>query len=1132
MIREPRFVPALELEKRRTTTDSATPSRSEIEYWIEHSTHLLPAQGPIEVFVHHNTLHAFEKHNFHEAVRLGLHRYGAQPYLTETTYRTLYQEGRISDRSIEAVIMQGLSSAAHETINGLGTRAEIRLAMLRHPLHVGPDAELQWIIAETDALDRFRPQVSEVNRGRMVNSAVAYFDANRDALSQTESMQECLGRIGRDSGRWNAMAAESFALRLLWEMCRSNIERHVTDSREGGLGFQTDEDKKQPNKPGWKPSPHSKQENLHVRPRDVLLHATGDDIDRCVEESLIRLTGGFIDQGYAGCELPSRDQGFLSAFKQLYRKNGWTVERWLEPLSQMIIRIEQQEIDALDIVKESLQDLGIDAEDAEEFIAQTLLALGGWAGMVWQLECGVDWVVRLLPKGSLVEFLAVRLILERLAIRDIARTRNIGGSKQTHVPTWQLIRDLTRVQSSTVRHPSYQLRESFLLFQVAQLLGWTAQELAQMNPSQWYELHVELTRFGDLDRRQVYQEAFERDYRHRALDALGLTVQKNRRARTDSKLQTSFQIVTCIDDREESFRRHLEEVDSSCETFGAAGFFAVAIYYRGAGDAFYKPLCPGVITPGHYVQEDVGYSFEGIHQSRAKLRSRLGVASYAFTTQSRNVLGGLLAGVAGSLATAPLIARVLAPRLTSRIRKRFGTFLQPPPVTNLHLERYEEPPGPDETHIGYRVDEMAATVVRLLQDIGAASPDRLSRLFIVCGHGSSSLNNPHESAYCCGACAGKRGGPNARAFAQMANDYRVRERAKQLGVTIPDDTWFVGAYHNTCDDSVVFYDLDRLPASHRNEFDQARDAIEEARARNAHERCRRFGSAALDLSFEEALRHVEGRAEDISQARPEYNHATNALCIVGHRWWSRGLFLDRRAFLTSYDSTTDDENATILKRILAAVVPVCAGINLEYYFSKVDFARYGSGSKLPHNLVGLLGVMEGTSSDLRTGLYRQMTEIHDPLRITFVIEATPETLLSVMDENPTIGGLVRGGWVHVATIDPRSSAVPAENLQAISLGGDHRATTLNLGGDHRATTLNLGGDHRATARMHRFEDGRFIEHQVESDALKTAASSLDCYEGHRDNRPPAWIDSRGVKRRRTPEDHWVAATSIEIGGAR
>src|SRR5437762_965210 len=66
-----------------------------------------------------------------------------------------------------------------------------------------------------------------------------------------------------------------------------------------------------------------------------------------------------------------------------------------------------------------------------------------------------------------------------------------------------------------------------------------------------------------------------------------------------------------------------------------------------------------------------------------------------------------------------------------------------------------------------------------------------------------------------------------------------------------------------------------------------------------------------------------------------------------------GLFLDRRAFLVSYDPVRDDDGA-VLARIMEAAVPVVAGISLEYYFGYVDPTGYGCGTKLPHNVTSLL----------------------------------------------------------------------------------------------------------------------------------------------------------------------------------
>src|SRR5690606_8556991 len=145
----------------------------------------------------------------------------------------------------------------------------------------------------------------------------------------------------------------------------------------------------------------------------------------------------------------------------------------------------------------------------------------------------------------------------------------------------------------------------------------------------------------------------------------------------------------------------------------------------------------------------------------------------------------------------------------------------------------------------------------------------------------------------------------------------------------------------------------------------------------------------------------------------------NAAAVIGRRAITRGLFLDRRVFLISYDPTQDPAGS-ILESVLLAAGPVGAGINLEYYFSTVNNDRFGCGTKVPHNVTGLFGVMEGAASDLRTGLPKQMIEIHEAMRLQIVVEHKTEVLAAIYERQPSLQELIGNGWVLLSAIDPDS----------------------------------------------------------------------------------------------------------------
>ena len=1008
--------------------------KSRLRAAIEHVAEFLPAQGPITVFIHHNTLHAFEDLPFHEAVLKGGRIFGCQPFLSETRYREELRRGRIRFSDLQDALEQDIKGRGEAPIPCFGSRLALRQAMLQYPLLSGPTAELVWYVAEADALRRVRREASSAVRNRMIAETRRWVVrdlrgvadgpvARAEGLappehSLTAGLAELLGRFGVSRlESWTEEDWEGFTLQALWRICCDGVRDVDIPSSSPGQ---------------W------------VRHQAVMLEATGVDTDLLVNETLIPFCSAFLDQGLAPWTLPNREEGFYRCFCSLYRDRP-PAGRWGRALARELARLDDAGIGPLESIAESLDLLGVTENEREGFLTDTLLALRGWAGMVRQIELRADRAVHPVPAGSLTAFLAVRLLLERFALADIA-SRELGIRPPSGA-FWRLAR--ARHDAHLV--PSVEQR-AFAVFQLAQVLGLSPDMLYRLDKEEWSTIVREIEAFPDLERRRIFHAAYERRLEAQFLDAVTVHAPKA----PETPAAPTLQAIFCIDDREESFRRHLEELDPSVETFGTAGFFSVAIYYRGAGDAHFTPLCPAVIRPGHWVTEEVGDGHDRSSRRRVMARKVLGTASHRFHLGSRSfAAGALLSGALGVLASVPLVARILFPRLTSRIRQVFGRFVQTPPRTHLCLEREAPDPGPVNGHVGYNVGEMTDSAERFLRDMGLTS--RFARIAILHGHGSDSLNNPYNSAYNCGACGGAAGGPNARAMSRMLNDPRVREGLAKRGLPLPATTVFVGAYHNTCDDSVTFFDVTSIPETHREEYRKARDLIESVCDRNAHERCRRFMSAPLVLSFAAARQHVEGRAEDLAQTRPELGHATNAMTIVGRRDWSRGLFLDRRAFLQSYDPATDDEDRTILTRILSAVVPVCSGINLEYYFSNVDNVGFGSGSKLPHNLAALLGVMDGAASDLRTGLPWQMVEVHEPVRSMFLIETTPEAMLKIIAKNPGIGRVCRNEWVQLSVLDPETLAI------------------------------------------HVYRDGAFRPYRPQSAVLPRSSSSVDWYRGWRDH---------------------------------
>lgn len=498
---------------------------------------------------------------------------------------------------------------------------------------------------------------------------------------------------------------------------------------------------------------------------------------------------------------------------------------------------------------------------------------------------------------------------------------------------------------------------------------------------------------------EIWQDAFEWSYYDTVLSGVLQTLPlESDEEETEPK---SFQSIFCIDDREYSLRTYVESLDSKAETFGAPGFFGVEFFFHPAGAKFYDKLCPAPVTPKYLIKEVPK------HDGHAR------ATEIMYTKHShRLVRGFFFSYLLGIPALGKLIANLINPTMSPAIADAFAHMDASADLTIVHTGEKDKEKG---LQIGFTTEEMADRVEKTLRSIGLVK--NFSPVVYVVGHGSSSANNPHHGAHDCGACSGRPGLVNARVFAYMANYQPVRELLEARGLSIPVATQFVGALHDTASDEIMFYDEQVLTSGNKELHAKNTHLFEEALDLDAKERSRRFMSISTKQHIKKIRKDIKKRSVSYFEPRPELGHGTNALCVVGRRSLTKRLFLDRRAFLNSYDYTTDPEGKLLLG-VLAPLGVVCGGINLEYFFSRMDNYKLGAGTKLPHNVMGLVGVANSSDGDLRSGLPLQMVEVHDPVRLLMVVEHYPEVVNKVIASNPDLYEWFANEWIHLVALHP------------------------------------------------------------------------------------------------------------------
>lgn len=523
---------------------------------------------------------------------------------------------------------------------------------------------------------------------------------------------------------------------------------------------------------------------------------------------------------------------------------------------------------------------------------------------------------------------------------------------------------------------------------------------------------------------EIWQLALEAGYQRRLACKLGQAAGPRQAASQDDGAEV--QAVFCIDVRSEPLRRALEASWPAIRTIGFAGFFGLPLAYTPLATTARRPQLPGLLLPSLEVTECIAEAAGCESRSQHLTAAARTARQQRFAWAEQWLAGSRWPSAAYSFVEAAGIGYLagLARWLAPSAAKRASTDLAGLPT------RYRAICRP--TLAGLDAGARAALAARVLHAMGL---DRhLAPLVLLVGHGSQSANNAHAAALDCGACCGQSGEVNARVLAQLLNEPAVRAGLADMGIKVPAQTVFVAALHNTTTDEIEGYDLDLLPPDARARWDRLVPVFSQAGDRVRRERAARLG---LDPRAGQAplLARMRSRANDGAQNRPEWGLAGNAAFIIAPRHRTQGVTLDGRSFLHDYDAASDPD-ASVLELLMTAPMLVTHWINWQYHASTCDPERLGSGNKILHNVVGgRIGVFEGNGGDLRIGLSRQSLHdgqrwMHEPLRLTVIIDAPQQAIDKVIAQHAVVQQLLSNRWLHLWRFE-------ADGFSRYAAGGWH-----------------------------------------------------------------------------------------------
>ena len=950
-----------------------TGTTSALLHLVEEAAEPISQFWPMKGFVHHNPIHGFEHLPFDEAIQQAKTLFGAEGYLPNAEYRGFVKTGRINERNIDRALVRlgPKTDASFSLASRTITAAEVQKIHLLYGIDTLEPALLDWQFASAGALQRPR------------EGAAGSLDLV-DLWSHVQSVLK-LNNVSVDDKQQNPSDDRSSKIELPFRRTLSDWIDELADT----------------------------------------------SIVTTIDGQMIKWVSSFIDEGMAAWTMPDKHSGFYSAWRDLAQHD---LSGRLLGIKKYAGKIAALPEDPESAIQESLDALQIPEARREDYLTRVLAQLSGWTGVVrWRGLNPEDPIQKNNPI-DIVHYLAVRLFYEvELTAVHTSRHWKIDGTLPavcSYLESDGFESHAVVISALVSSNKRAICTDGWRLFHLLQFLGLPLEALSDLSNEDALTLLSWLDAFPSEQHSPVWLEAYEDSYRDELLEKIVAN-----RDKTPLENERSLaQAVFCIDVRSEPFRRHFEQA-GVVETFGYAGFFGIPISHRGYDTDESLALCPVLLTPANSLFE---LPREGQQQELARYASGSRWTQFGeqlfHDMKHSPVASFLLVDVLGLFFSIGLIGKTMLRRPYEFFMNALRGWFVQPVATEIDVSGgSEEAPQvtgqPITLDRGFSIDQQASFVEGGLRTIGITG--NFARFIVLCGHGSTSDNNPYYAALDCGACGGRSGDPNARMFANMGNNPEVRKELVERGLEIPDDTRFLAGRHDTNSDRISLYDLQDVPASFLEDLSELRRIFQEGGEQQALNRCSGIPGTPKGMTAKQAYAHVEARGFDWANPRPEWGLSGNAGFIIGLRAMTKGVDLGGRCFLHSYNAISDAEGA-ILEKVMTAPLVVGEWINMEHYFSSTDPWNYGSGSKVIHNVVAGVGLMYGAESDLATGLPLQTMndgEIHnhEPMRLLTIIEANTEVIAAIISRHDVLQQFFHNEWVNLVALDPLSSKLHRYN---------------------------------------------------------------------------------------------------------